>query len=124
MVYIRTLVAAVFLACGSQSAIAAEPDGVGMSSPDALRAATLLSTVLRPPSSTAPQSYPPTQKVRACGASGYSCDDIAFPNCLWDTSEEGYYCAPDDVTYCEYDDGWDYWCSLEDYCCGENQCCN
>lgn len=124
MAYVLTLVAAFFLAFGSQSAIAAEPDRQSVWSPDRLKPVSLLSNLLRPPSSAVPQSYPPTQKVRACGASGYSCDDIAFPNCLWDTSEESYYCAPDDVTYCAYDDGWDYWCSLEEYCCGENQCCN
>lgn len=68
-------------------------------------------------------SWPPVRLADQCGATEYSCDDIGFPVCVYDASEEDYMCVPRNVIVCADNNDWDWWCKTGSYCCDPRSCC-
>ncbi len=66
---------------------------------------------------------PPVRLADQCGATEYSCDDVGFPVCVYDASEEDYMCVPRNVIVCADNNDWDWWCNKEYYCCDTRSCC-
>lgn len=66
---------------------------------------------------------PPVRLADQCGATEYSCDDIGFPVCVYDASEEDYMCVPRNVIVCADNNDWDWWCKTDSYCCDPRSCC-
>lgn len=66
---------------------------------------------------------PPVRLADQCGATEYSCDDVGFPVCVYDASEQDYMCVPRNVIVCADSSDWDWWCNTGYYCCDPRSCC-